>query len=50
MAYWLRRPPSRQHVYVMAIVAALAALIVTIEHLGYWPDWMTAQRMPRSPL
>ncbi|WP_432344664.1 hypothetical protein WMC41_15885 [Shinella yambaruensis] len=50
MAYWLRHPPSRQQVYVMAIVVAVGALIVTIEYLGYWPEWMRAQRMPRTPI
>jgi uncharacterized membrane protein len=49
MAMWVRNPPSRQQVYVMAAVVAFAAVIVTIEWLGYWPDWMRVERLPRSP-
>ncbi len=33
MAQWLRNPPSRQHVILMAVVVALCLLIAGLERL-----------------
>ncbi|MBD8665306.1 hypothetical protein IFT59_18865 [Rhizobium sp. CFBP 8752] len=49
MSLWIRHPPSRQQIYIMAIVVVLAAIVVGIEWLGYWPDWMRVDKLPRSP-
>jgi len=47
-ALWIRRAPSREYVYACIAVAILVAVIVGLEALGWWPDWATAERMPRS--
>jgi hypothetical protein len=43
MARWVRRPPSREHVYVAAGVILFAAAIYIIEQNFGWPDWMTLE-------
>jgi hypothetical protein len=47
-ALWIRRPPSREYVYACIGVVILVAVIVGLEALGWWPDWATADRMPRA--
>ncbi|WP_157961533.1 hypothetical protein [Acuticoccus kandeliae] len=47
MAIWLRRPPSRRFILVAIVVLVAAALLYSIERLGHWPDWLTADRMGR---
>ena len=47
LALWVRRPPSRRQLIVMAIVAALCLLIGTIEWLGLWPEAWKVDRLPR---
>lgn len=43
MSKWARMPPSDKRVKLVICVALLAALIVGVERLGYWPDWATAE-------
>lgn len=50
MALWLRHPPSRRHVWIMAIVAVVAAFCVGFEALFGWPEWLTMERSPRHGL
>lgn len=50
MALWVRQPPSRQHVLVMAIVVAVAAFCLGFEALFGWPAWLTVERPPRHVL
>jgi hypothetical protein len=38
-AHWLRHPPSRTHVRIMAVVLVLALLRVAVETWIGWPDW-----------
>ena len=40
MAKWARRPPSRQRVRLVFAVVALCLLLVLIERLFGWPDWL----------
>lgn len=47
MAIWLRRPPSRRFIMVAVAVLALAAILYGLESAGLWPDWASADRMPR---
>ena len=47
LALWVRPPPSRRQLILMAIVAALCLLIGTIEWLGLWPEAWKVDRLPR---
>jgi len=47
MAMWVRRPTSRQHIWVMAVVVAVAAFCVGFQALFGWPEALTVNRMPR---
>lgn len=47
MVRWVRRPPSAARVKLVFAIVALALVIFAIEWLGYWPDWATADRIPR---
>ncbi|MEW9920786.1 hypothetical protein AB2B41_14315 [Marimonas sp. MJW-29] len=48
MSKWARNPPSAARVKLVFGVIALAALIWGIEWMGWWPDWATAERIPRK--
>ena len=47
MSKWARNPPSAKRVMLVFGIIALAGVIWGIEALGYWPDWATAERLPR---
>ncbi|WP_146620164.1 hypothetical protein [Acuticoccus sediminis] len=47
MVMWVRRRPSRQFMIAAVAVIVLAAVLVTIEKLGWWPDWAHADRVGR---
>lgn len=47
MSNWARNPPSKKRVIVVFAIIAAALAIGLIEWLGYWPDWATAERIPR---
>lgn len=46
---WARNPPSEKRVKFVFAVIAIALAIGGIEWMGWWPDWATAEKMPRSP-
>lgn len=46
---WARNPPSQKTVLTVLAVIAMCLAIVGFEKLGLWPDWATAQRVPRLP-
>lgn len=48
MSRWARNPPSAARVKLVFGVIVLATLIWGIDRLGYWPDWATAERIPRK--
>ncbi len=48
MSKWARNPPSAKRVMLVFGIIALAAIIVGIEWMGWWPDWAKAERMPRK--
>ena len=50
MALWVRQPPSRQQVIVMAIVVVVAAFCLGFEALFGWPEALTVERLPRHIL
>ncbi|QFT59845.1 hypothetical protein FIU94_13510 [Sulfitobacter sp. THAF37] len=47
MAKWARNPPSAARVKLVLGAVVLALLIIGIEWMGWWPDWATAERVPR---
>ena len=47
MAYWLRRPPSRQFMMIAVVVVVIAAVLYGLESAGLWPDWLAADRIGR---
>lgn len=47
MSHWARNPPSAKRVIVVFAIIAAALAVGLIEWLGYWPDWATAERIPR---
>lgn len=49
MKRWVQHPPSGRRVALVLGVLAACLLIVTLERLGYWPEWMTAERVGRLP-
>ncbi len=48
MSRWARHPPSLSRVKLVFGVIVLALLIGGIEWLGYWPEWASAERIPRK--
>tara|TARA_R110002049_G_scaffold23545_10_gene83727 strand:+ start:117384 stop:117557 length:174 start_codon:yes stop_codon:yes gene_type:complete len=48
MSRWARNPPSLKRVLLVFGVIALALIIGGIEWMGWWPDWATAERIPRK--
>lgn len=46
---WARNPPSAKKVkLVLGLVAACIAIAMIERYVG-WPDWATAERIPRLP-
>lgn len=41
MAMWVRNPPSPERVKLVFAVIALCLVIVGLEKLFGWPDWLT---------
>ncbi|MBO9455395.1 hypothetical protein J7376_05025 [Paracoccus sp. R12_1] len=49
---WARHPPSPRMVKLVLAIVALAAALVVLEKLGWWPDWARLEhgrgvRLPR---
>ena len=49
LAIWIRRPPSRRRLLILAITLGAALAIAGIEKYVGWPDSMRVERMPRTP-
>ncbi|PYE81186.1 hypothetical protein [Pseudoroseicyclus aestuarii] len=47
MARWLRHPPSAGRVALVLAVVVPCALLVAVERLAGWPDWMTVEPVGR---
>lgn len=43
---WARNPPSEKRVRLVLGVIALCLLLVGIERLIGWPNWLTVEGMP----
>jgi hypothetical protein len=50
MAYWARHPPSKQFLVAAAIAVGAALAIGLFEHYLGWPEWLTVEPLPRSPM
>ena len=48
MARWARHPPPASRVILVLAVVGLCALLYAVERLGGLPDWMGAERLPRT--
>lgn len=46
-ARWVRNPPSAGTVKLVLAVVAIGVAIASIEHMGWWPEWATQDRMQR---
>jgi hypothetical protein len=46
MAQWLRNPPSRSYLYILAIVIAVAVSLALVERYVGWPDWARSEPVP----
>jgi heme/copper-type cytochrome/quinol oxidase subunit 4 len=47
MKRWVQNPPSPQRVKFIFGIIVVAAVIFGLEYFGYWPEWLTAERMRR---
>lgn len=47
MARWARNPPSEGRVKLVLGVIAVCVVIVLLERLVGFPDWLVPQRLPR---
>ncbi|HEX9858032.1 MAG TPA: hypothetical protein VGA75_06715 [Paracoccaceae bacterium] len=48
MARWAKRPPSWGRVKLVLAVVALCLLLVGIEMIWGWPDWLTLEPRGRG--
>lgn len=48
MSRWARNPPSAARVKLVFGVVIAAGVIWGLDWLGFWPDWATAERVPRK--
>lgn len=44
---WVQNPPSMKRLKLLAAVLAIALAIAGLQHFDLWPDWATAERLPR---
>lgn len=49
MLLWLRHPPSREQRIMIAVICGIGLSFALIEWVFGWPDWLTAERVPRPP-
>jgi hypothetical protein len=49
MLLWVRNPPSREQQIAIAVIVGIGITFVAIEWVFGWPDWLTAERVPRGP-
>ncbi|WP_298290963.1 hypothetical protein [uncultured Litoreibacter sp.] len=46
---WAQNPPSAARVKLVFTIIAACIAIGLIEHYVGWPEWATAERIPRVP-
>ncbi|MCX8132335.1 MAG: hypothetical protein N3D18_00030 [Roseococcus sp.] len=47
LVQWLRHPPSRRTLWIIAAVLGFSLLLAALERGLGWPDWLTVDRAPR---
>jgi uncharacterized membrane protein YhhN len=47
LAQWLRHPPPRRTLWIIAAVLAVSLLLAGLERGLGWPEWLTVDRAPR---
>ena len=50
MARWVRNPPSKAQVQLILGVIAIMVVVLGVEQLIGWPDWMTVNGAPARAL
>jgi hypothetical protein len=45
MSQWARRPPSLARIKLVFGIIAVLLVVFVLEHYGWWPDALTAERM-----
>lgn len=46
---WAQKPPSEGRVKLVLGVVALCLVLVAIEYVFGWPDWMTVDSLRQKP-
>jgi hypothetical protein len=46
LAQWHRNPPSRRWVRIAVVTLVLVAVVVAIERLFGWPEWLRTEPVP----
>lgn len=49
MLLWVRHPPSRNQQIAIALICGIGIAFAAVEYLAGWPDWLSAERVPRGP-
>jgi len=49
MMLWVRNPPSRNQQIAIAVICGIGIGFAAIEWFVGWPDWLSAERVPRGP-
>jgi len=44
---WFRRPPSRQHLWIIGATLVVVVVVALVEWGFGWPDALTVDRGPR---
>ncbi len=48
MARWARKPPSQQRIKLVVAVIGICIVLVLLERIFGWPDWLTPNYTPRG--
>ena len=48
MARWARNPPSQQRIKLVVAVIGICIVLVLLERIFGWPDWLTPNYTPRG--
>jgi hypothetical protein len=49
MFFWVRNPPSRNQQIAIALICGTGVIFAAVEHVFGWPEWLSAERVPRGP-
>ncbi|PRY26713.1 hypothetical protein CLV78_101814 [Aliiruegeria haliotis] len=46
MRRWVHSPPSTRRVLIVLVAVGLCVALYALEHFGFWPEGLTADRAP----